>query len=395
MMNDRFSSELRQHLLGTANERPAEGQLASVVERVAETPQRVPLVARLTWYPGRFGSFPTTALRYGLILALIAAMVAAVILGGGSPRVGGTVFQGTWTARDPADGSTQTLVVDAGTAPRVHYVDDRSTGAACVADAVKVFTADGTGTVVGNRLSVEWLGGGGCGLRTVQMDPGSYTYDEPTDVLVDGLAVVWGRSKGDVAPPTRGPLTQPTPARPAPSSQAVACVHLANGSTYTAPVGPLSVTATIPQRPANTWQGMPDFFYLSVVCDAVQPVGIFASTATDAYSTSCMPDIPWTASFAESIARLDTPRGKDISARVDLTIDGHPAARYDIANLTTCPRGFGLWHGTSLGGGETGSIYVIDVDGVLLAIELNRDGSQTPAELAEARAIVESLQISR
>ena len=35
------------------------------------------------------------------------------------------------------------------------------------------------------------------------------------------------------------------------------------------------------------------------------------------------------------------------------------------------------------------------VDGTLLAIELNRDGTQTPAELEEAWAIVESLQITR
>jgi hypothetical protein len=107
-----------------------------------------------------------------------------------------------------------------------------------------------------------------------------------------------------------------------------------------------------------------------------------------------MPDSLTIASFADAVARLDTPKGDDISDRVDLTIDGHPAARYDIANLSTCPEGFGLWNGTTLGAGETGSVYVIDVDGVLLAIELNRDGNQTPAELEEAWAIVASLQIA-
>ena len=71
------------------------------------------------------------------------------------------------------------------------------------------------------------------------------------------------------------------------------------------------------------------------------------------------------------------------------------AARYDISDLTTCPDGFGLWHLTSIGPGETGSVYVIDVDGVLLAIELNRDGTQTQAELEEAYAIIASLQIAR
>ena len=89
------------------------------------------------------------------------------------------------------------------------------------------------------------------------------------------------------------------------------------------------------------------------------------------------------------------PTGDDISDRVDLTIGGHAAARYDVANLSTCPGGFGLWGGTILGPGETGSIYVIDVEGVLLAIELNRDGTQTPAELEEAWAIVAGLEIAR
>ena len=98
--------------------------------------------------------------------------------------------------------------------------------------------------------------------------------------------------------------------------------------------------------------------------------------------------------FADAIARLDEPQGNDISQRIDLTIDGHRAARYDITKLSTCP-GFGLWSGTIIGPGETGSVYVIDVDGLLIEIELNRDGSQTPAELDETYAIIASLQFDR
>jgi hypothetical protein len=108
-----------------------------------------------------------------------------------------------------------------------------------------------------------------------------------------------------------------------------------------------------------------------------------------------MPGSSEVTSFADAVARLDAPTGDDISDRVDLTIDGYPAARYDVVDLSTCPGGFGLWGGTILGPGETGSIYVIDVDGTLLAIELNRDGTQTLAELAEAWAIIASLQITR
>ncbi len=127
---------------------------------------------------------------------------------------------------------------------------------------------------------------------------------------------------------------------------------------------------------------------------SVAPISFFASTATSVLATSCMPDNLEITSFADAVARLEAPTGDDISDRVDLTIGGHAAARYDVSNLSTCPEGFGLWHGTTLGPGETGSVYVIDVDGVLLAIELNRDGSQTPAELEEAWAIVASLQFA-
>ena len=119
-----------------------------------------------------------------------------------------------------------------------------------------------------------------------------------------------------------------------------------------------------------------------------------ASTATIVNDGSCMSSRVDVTDFADAIARLDEPQGKDISKRIDLTIDGHRAARYDISKLSTCA-GFGLWSGTIIGPGETGSVYVIDVDGALLEIELNRDGKQTPAELDETYAIIASLRFSR
>jgi hypothetical protein len=405
MMNDRFSAQLRQHLLETADERPADGQFVAIVEHVAITPQRRPLVARLPGFQGWIGPFPTTALRYGLVaLALIAATVAAAILVGGSKSpFRSTVFEGTWTTTDPADGSTMFLTVAAGTTPAVQFVDEVSTGGACDLDPVKRFTADGTGEISGSRLVVSFPNGGGCGLMTVAI-AGAYDYNAD-DTLLDQDRVTWTRVDGRNEPPkqlpateppaTRAPLPEltpdPTPEGPTGSS---GCIDLAQGGTYTAPAGPLSVTATVPDTPAVPWQGLRDSFSLSGGCGSVAPMSFFASTATSVLATSCMPDNLEITSFADAVARLDAPTGDDISDRVDLTIGGHAAARYDISNLSTCPEGFGLWHGTTLGLGETGSVYVIDVDGVLLAIELNRDGSQTPAELEEAWAIVASLQIA-
>jgi hypothetical protein len=79
-MNDRFAVHLRQHLLDTADERPAHDQLATIRDRVSVTPQRHPFAARLTWNPG-------PAARYGMIaLALIVALLAALLIGaGGGP----------------------------------------------------------------------------------------------------------------------------------------------------------------------------------------------------------------------------------------------------------------------------------------------------------------------
>ena len=239
----------------------------------------------------------------------------------------------------------------------------------------------------------------------------AYDYVAGSDTLRDQDDLRWtraDRAEGLATPPpaqqppaTQMPLPEPTPAA-TPESTAFACIDLADGGTYTAPAGtytalpgPVSLTATVPEAPAIPWQGEPDVFYLSAGCGSFSPISVLASIGSDVPATSCMPPSLEITSFADAVARLDTPKGDDISDRVDLTIGGHPAARYDIADLSSCLGGFGLWGGTILGAGETGSIYVIDVDGTLLGIELNRNGNQTPAELEEAWAIVESLQITR
>ncbi|HVL54171.1 MAG TPA: hypothetical protein VM344_07895 [Vitreimonas sp.] len=204
-MNDRFAAQLRQHLLDTADERPAEGHLTALLERVAVTGQRHPLAARLTWVPGRIGPFPSAALRYGLVAAaLVGAILSAALLVGGAPS-GRTVFEGTWTSTDPGDGSNQTLVVGAGRNPTVHFEDDFATGDACRDDALKVFTADGIGTIVDDRLHVEWPAGGGCGLMTVPIGSGFIVYDEDTDTLRGFEDLTWVRSRGDDRPVTQEP----------------------------------------------------------------------------------------------------------------------------------------------------------------------------------------------
>jgi len=401
MMNDKFSAELRRHLLDTANERPADGQLAAVIEGVATTRQRHPIVARLSWTPGRIGPLPSAVLRYGIIAAaLIGAALAGALIGTGGGSSRGTVFEGTWTSTDPGDGSGQILIVGSGLTPAVYFEDAYASGAACVADAIKRFTADGSGAVVDGALDVKWPAGGGCGLMTVAMLDGHYDYDPDTDTLLDGDGLRWTRMGGGevrpsqrvaTAPLVATQLPDPTPDDTTANSE---CIDLTQGGTYAAPTGPLSVIATVPETPLIAWQGWPTGFLLSSRCGAEGPISLVASTAAIVQATSCMPDGAEITSFADAVARLDTPTGTDISERVNLIVGGHPAARYDIVDLSSCPGGFGLWDGTTIGAGETGSIYVIDVDGLLVAIELQVGGSLTPAALEEVSAIVESLQFA-
>ena len=200
MMNDRFSAELRQHLLAAADERPADGRLAAIIDGVAVTRQRRAFVVRTLWSPTRPAIFPSVALRYGLIgAALIVAIIGAALLVGGAPSRR-TVFEGTWTSTDPGDGSTQTLVVGAGPSPTVHFEDDFATGVACQDTDVKTFVMDGLGTVVDDRLDVIWPDGGGCGPTTIEIGPGSYRYDPAHDTITDGKDLTWARLDRAVVP---------------------------------------------------------------------------------------------------------------------------------------------------------------------------------------------------
>ena len=152
-MTDRFDAQLRQHLLGTADERPAEAQLTSIVEHVAVTTQRRPLVVRLPGLPVRMGPFPA-AVRFGLIaVALVLAAMVGALLASGGPRPPSTPFEGTWTTIDRLDRSTMKLYVGGGATPSVRFVDELATGGACDLDLVKRFTAEGSGEISGNRLA--------------------------------------------------------------------------------------------------------------------------------------------------------------------------------------------------------------------------------------------------
>ena len=401
MMNDRFTAGLRQHLLDSANERPADGQLAAILDRVAVTAQRPRLVARLAWFPGRIGPFPSTAVRLALIAAaLFAATLATSLFGGGGAGPSrSTVFEGTWIATDPGDGSRQTLDVNAGMTPAVHYEDAFSTGGACVADEVKVFTADGRGQIFENRLAVTYPAGGGCGMTTVPIETGVLDYDAATDTLLASDGVRWFRARQDGARPTPLPAIV---ASPRPES---ACLDLHGGGSYEASVGSLTLTATLPA--STSWEGLPDSFLLSRFgCpDPESPVWVEAQVVTQVGPDACDRSGPAleVATAAEAISALAAQASIGGPDSVDATLDGYAGSQLEMSqsadfDASTCTDGVlaPLNDISSLDPGNILVVHVVDVEGTVLAVAIHwgsaaeRDDQQLVAELD---AVVASLRI--
>lgn len=391
MMNDRFAASLRKHLVETADERPGDGQLDAVLDRLADTRQRPPLVARLSRFPGRTDRFPVAA-RLALIgVALLIATVAAVVLSGGSQGpFRSTVFEGTWTSVDPGDGSAQTLVVAPGITPAVLFVDERSTGGACAADEVKVFTADGNGTVLGNRLEVRWPGGGGCGSLSVAMGNGVYMFDEGTDTIVDGTRLAWSRVEGDVAVPTRGPG---------------ACIDLNGGGLYRAGVGSLTLRTSLPA--SSSWEGRTNEFFLSRFgCpDPGSPVWIEAHVVTEVPPDACDRSGPpiEVDTAAEAIAALAGQASIGGPDEVSAVIDGYEGTQLEMSqsanfDASGCTDGILKPLGTLVDVGPAGLfiVTVVDVDGTPLAVVVRWESATAPADASlspEVDAIIASLQI--
>jgi hypothetical protein len=407
MMNDKFAAGLRQHLLDTADERPADGQLAAITALVADTPQRPPLLARLAGFPLRIRPFPSTAMRWAIVAAaLLSVALGVAILGGGGGPTRSTVFEGSWTAPDPGDGSRQTLVVGAGVTPAVRYQDNLSTGGACDADSVKIFTADGTGRISGSLLEVSFPNGGGCGSKTVGIAIGVLEFDEATDTLSAEDGLTWSRVDEGSTLPTLSPATDPPLTLPAFAvSQPYAC-DLEAG-TYGGRVGGILATVTTP----TTWHGLDDVFHIedegcglggavqlgiTVVSQVYADVCHWADTGVDIRAPGAA-----TAAFSDQTV-------VDAAGPTDVTLGGYPARRWDLSlpagfNASTeCPNYVvQLWRDAAAPEGQgptmvlidSVTVYFVEVDGLTLGVYAGHAREfATPAMLAELDAVVASLR---
>ena len=395
-MNDRFDAQLREHLLVTADTRPADGQLEGVLQAVSGTAQRQKVVARLTWFPGRIGPVPTRPLRYALVAAaLVATMAAAALLVGSGPTRS-TPFEGTWISIDPGDGSTQALVVGAGMSPDVNFVDYFATGLACRDDSVKVFTADGKGTVVaGDRLEITWPSDGGCGLRLVHMDDLWFDYRPATDSLRDNNALDWQRSReSDPAPPSRGPDT------PGPNATLTSdCIQFDRPDSYTGPAGGLAVTVDVGSV-GQQWSGSRSRFALiNEACTGGSGTGrITAAEVISVMTDACNFVDVRVSSSTEAAAAVYAAKGLQVVREERAVLGGYTGTRLDVIvseEPNTCPDGV-ITVADGLGPFDPTlifSLYLVDVESFVLAVAVPGYPVLDDDVSAQVGAILGSMQI--
>ena len=124
--------------------------------------------------------------RLALGLSLVARLAFAP-----SVSAAQTQFSGMWVSTDPADGSTQVLLISAGDTPAVTYIDFYASSCANRGSPTTHFTAAGHGVVDADTLVVDFHKSG-CGRSGMGGSTFGSTYDSGT--LVDDFGIVWDRA---------------------------------------------------------------------------------------------------------------------------------------------------------------------------------------------------------
>jgi hypothetical protein len=120
-------------------------------------------------------------------LQLVAASLLAL-----APAVsaGGSAFAGTWMSID-TDGSTQMLAIGQGSTPAVTFQDFYASSCDGAGAQSTHFVANGSGSVEGDSLRVEFRNGG-CGSRKIGSFGLTYSRDD-NGTLTDDFGVTWHR----------------------------------------------------------------------------------------------------------------------------------------------------------------------------------------------------------
>jgi hypothetical protein len=176
------------------------------------------------------------------------------------------------------------------------------------------------------------------------------------------------------------------------------CAEIAPGASYTNRFGSPKLTVTVPDGARSSWQGSRDAFELGGACPFGGSIWINASPVDTVLTDPCDPaageggNIATPAEAAEAMAAHIGHRTSEPS---DVTIDGHDALRLEISTEgSTCVDPFSLWPSSEVNPGQNAIIYLVDVGAdhpLGIGVWYSR-GEATPAQIAEAEAIVESIR---
>jgi len=118
---------------------------------------------------------------------LLAAMVSSVA------SAATNQFSGRWTSTDPGDGSSQVLLISAGSAPAVTFQDYFASVCADHGSPATQWTSAGRGEIDGDTLYVAFHKSG-CGSFSIGQYQDFFWYDAGNNTLTDSFGIVWQRN---------------------------------------------------------------------------------------------------------------------------------------------------------------------------------------------------------
>jgi len=228
--------------------------------------------------------------------------------------------------------------------------------------------------------------------------------------LAAGLAVVLIAIVGLSFLPSGGvgaPEPSPTPT-PSPSLPTLPPVALAlNAGSWAAPSPfPVPLTVTVP----NGWTGNVGGRYAVFLTPTSAPGGVSITSFSKVYADPCHSErgvISPTPGPAvdDLITALQSVPSLTVSPVTDTTVSGHPAKELTIAapaSFAGCTLQAGtyrLWElplgaTNDMATGERQLLRIVDIDGTRYVIDLSQPTTESPAQRAEAQAVMDSIQIA-
>jgi hypothetical protein len=227
-------------------------------------------------------------------------------------------------------------------------------------------------------------------------------------VLAVGLAWVnFGPKQpgvGGLPTPPPSPSAAPTPS-PSPIALPEEYRPLEPGTYVTSDPFFVRVTFTVP----DGWQGNVGGKYFAGLNPVGRPGGPGFLDVGNLYADPCHPDKglmdppvgPTASDLANALASIDALNPSTLSG---VTVDGYVGTEITLrapATFDGCTLpsdGFSVWQlplGANYGfqAGQTSRVFILDVDGKRLVIDLAQPADQTTEELSQALEIIDSIQI--